>query len=78
MSSDATVAVSVKDIAVDSSEEKNASDEKSSAEISSPMVPFSKLFRFYGPTEQLMLGFGLLCCAIGGASFPCINIAFGE
>ena len=52
-------------------------DEKSS-EADSPMVPFSRLFRFYGPTERLMLAFGLSCCAVGGAAFPCINIAFGE
>ena len=52
-------------------------DEKSS-EADSPMVPFSRLFRFYGPTERLMLAFGLTCCAVGGAAFPCINIAFGE
>ena len=52
-------------------------DEKSS-EADSPMVPFSCLFRFYGPTERLMLAFGLSCCAVGGAAFPCINIAFGE
>ena len=52
--------------------------EEKSSEADSPMVPFSRLFRFYGPTERLMLAFGLTCCAVGGAAFPCINIAFGE
>jgi ATP-binding cassette subfamily B (MDR/TAP) protein 1 len=69
-------AVSVKD-GLDSSE-NIPFDAKKSIEANSPMVPFSKLFRFYGPTERLMLGFGLTCCAVGGAAFPCINIAFGE
>ena len=52
--------------------------EEISSDADSPMVPFSYLFRFYGPTERLMLSFGLSCCAVGGAAFPCINIAFGE
>lgn len=78
MRSDATAtAVSVKEVAVVSCD-KDGNGPSKEEEISSPMVPFRALFRFYGPTEQLMLAFGLLCCAIGGASFPCINIAFGE
>ena len=42
------------------------------------MVPFSKLFRFYHPDDMTLLLVGAFFCAIGGASFPCINIAFGE
>ena len=63
-------------IAVDDVKVKDAAGEK--AATNAPMVPLTQLFRFYGPAEKAMLAVGILFCMIGGVSFPCINIAFGE
>ena len=67
-----------KDVAVSVPEESSSADSTTAPPASSAMVPFSKLFRFYHPEDMTLLLVGAFFCAIGGASFPCINIAFGE
>ena len=67
----ASTSIAVEDVKV-----KDAAGEK--AATNAPMVPLTQLFRFYGPAEKAMLAVGILFCMIGGVSFPCINIAFGE
>ena len=67
-----------KDVTVSVPEESSSADSTTAPPAPSAMVPFSKLFQFYHPEDMTLLLVGAFFCAIGGASFPCINIAFGE
>jgi ATP-binding cassette subfamily B (MDR/TAP) protein 1 len=57
---------------------KDEKEDEKKPDPNAPMVPFTAMFRFYGFEEKVMLAVGAVFCMIGGASFPVINVAFGE